>query len=152
MQCVATWMNLEIILLSKAAFQAPLSSGLSRHAHWSGLPCPPPGDLPKPGTEPRSPALQAFFTDWATREAQEYWGGSLYLLQGSSQPKNQTRVSYIAGGFFTSWATGEAQGNHRQTQITYDITYSYHIFTLNYNGKESEKVYKSWITLLYTWN
>ena len=26
---------------------------------WSGLPCPPPGDLPNPGIEPRSPALQA---------------------------------------------------------------------------------------------
>ena len=30
-----------------------------------------------PGIEPRSPTLQAdfFFTSWATREAQEYWGG-----------------------------------------------------------------------------
>ena len=27
--------------------------------HWSGLPCPPPGDLPDPGIEPRSPTLQA---------------------------------------------------------------------------------------------
>ena len=26
--------------------------------HWSGLPCPPPGDLPTPWIEPRSPALQ----------------------------------------------------------------------------------------------
>ena len=26
--------------------------------YWSGLPCPPPGDLPDPGIEPRSPALQ----------------------------------------------------------------------------------------------
>ena len=29
--------------------------------------------------------------------------------RGSSQPRNQTRVSCIAGGFFTSWATREAQ-------------------------------------------
>ena len=27
--------------------------------YWTGLPCHPPGDLPKPGMEPRSPALQA---------------------------------------------------------------------------------------------
>ena len=27
--------------------------------YWSGLPCPPPGDLPDPGVEPGSPALQA---------------------------------------------------------------------------------------------
>ena len=32
--------------------------GLSRQEYWSGLPCPPPGDLPNPGIEPRSPALQ----------------------------------------------------------------------------------------------
>ena len=38
--------------------QAPLSLGFSRQEYWSGLPCPPPEDLPKPGTEPRSPALQ----------------------------------------------------------------------------------------------
>ena len=41
------------------AFQAPLSMGFSRQESWSGLPCPPPGDLPNPRTEPRSPALQA---------------------------------------------------------------------------------------------
>ena len=41
-----------------AAHQAPLSTGVSRQEYWSGLPCPPPGDLPKPGIEPRSPALQ----------------------------------------------------------------------------------------------
>ena len=33
--------------------------GFSRQEHWSGSPCPPPGDLPSPGIEPRSPALQA---------------------------------------------------------------------------------------------
>ena len=33
--------------------------GFSRQEYWRGLPCPPPGDLPNPGTEPRSPALQA---------------------------------------------------------------------------------------------
>ena len=29
--------------------------------------------------------------------------------KGSSQPRDQTQVSHIAGGFFTSWATREAQ-------------------------------------------
>ena len=41
---------------------APLSMGFSRLEYWSGLPCPPPGDLPDPGIEPMSsvfPALQA---------------------------------------------------------------------------------------------
>ena len=39
--------------------QAPLSMGFSRQEHWSGLPCPSPGDLPNLGIEPESPALQA---------------------------------------------------------------------------------------------
>ena len=33
--------------------------GFSRQEYWSGLPCPPPGDLPNSGIEPRPPALQA---------------------------------------------------------------------------------------------
>ena len=41
------------------ALQAPLSMKLSRQEHWSGLPFPPPGNVPNPGTEPRSPTLQA---------------------------------------------------------------------------------------------
>ena len=41
------------------AGQAPLPMGFSRQEYWSGLPFPSPGDLPNPGIEPRSPALQA---------------------------------------------------------------------------------------------
>ena len=41
------------------AYQAPPSMGFSRQECWSGLPFPSPGDLPDPGIEPRSPALQA---------------------------------------------------------------------------------------------
>ena len=40
------------------ACQAPLSMGFSRQEYWSGLPLPSPGDLPDPGIEPGSPALQ----------------------------------------------------------------------------------------------
>ena len=32
--------------------------GISRQEYWSGWPCPTPGDLPDPGIEPVSPALQ----------------------------------------------------------------------------------------------
>ena len=55
------------------ACQAPLSMGFSKQEYWSGLPCPPPGDLPNPGTEPESlmsPALAGgFFTTNAAWEA-----------------------------------------------------------------------------------
>ena len=40
-------------------YQASLSMGFSRQEYWRGLPFPSPGDLPDPGIEPRSPALQA---------------------------------------------------------------------------------------------
>ena len=46
--------------LCSVAHQAPLCTGFSRQEYWSGLPRPPPGDLPDPRIEPaslRSPAL-----------------------------------------------------------------------------------------------
>ena len=55
------------------ARQAPLSIGFSRQQYWSGLPCPPPGDLPDPGIKPvslTSPVLAGgFFTTSTTWEA-----------------------------------------------------------------------------------
>ena len=55
------------------AHQAPLSMGFSRQEYWSGLPCPPPEDLPNPGIEPRSLTSSVlargfFFTTSATWE------------------------------------------------------------------------------------
>ena len=40
------------------ACQTFLSMRFSGQEYWNGLPCPPPGDLPNPGIEPESPALQ----------------------------------------------------------------------------------------------
>ena len=47
-----------ILCLLTVASQAPLSMGFSRQEFWSGLPFPSPGDLPDPGIEPWSLALQ----------------------------------------------------------------------------------------------
>ena len=50
------------VTLWTVAYQAPLSTESSRQEYWSGLPCPPPRNLPDPGMEPvslMSPALQA---------------------------------------------------------------------------------------------
>ena len=45
------------------AHQAPLFMGFPRQEYWNGLPFPPPGDLPHPGTEHESAALAGgFFT------------------------------------------------------------------------------------------
>ena len=40
------------------ARKATLSMGFPRQEHWSGLPFPPPGDLPDPGIEHRSSFLE----------------------------------------------------------------------------------------------
>ena len=57
------------------AHQGPPSVGFSNQECWSGLPCPPPGDLPDPGIKPMSlmsPALAGgFFTTNITWEAEE---------------------------------------------------------------------------------
>ena len=86
--------------------------------YWRGWPIPSPGDLPDPGIELGSPALQA---DSLPSEQQ----GSPRILEwaaypfsrGSSRPRNWTGVSYIAGGFFTSWATRETQINVRTVKL-----------------------------------
>ena len=53
-----------------------LSMEFSTHEYWSGLPCPAPGDLPNPGTNPvsfMSPSLAgSFFTTSASWEAPLY--------------------------------------------------------------------------------
>ena len=89
-----------------AAHQAPLSMDFSRQEHWTGLPCPPPGDLPNLGTEPRSPTLQAdSLLSEPPGKPKNTGVGSLSLLQGSSCPRNWTGVSCTAYRFFISWAT-----------------------------------------------
>ena len=50
------------------AHQAPLSMGFSRQEYWSGLPFPPPGDLPDPGIEPTSSASLALAGGFFTTE------------------------------------------------------------------------------------
>ena len=72
--CVTPW---------TVARQAPLSVGFSRQEHPSGLPCPPPGDLPDPGIEPvflKSPALAGgFLTISTTSEAIQKFIGKNYI-------------------------------------------------------------------------
>ena len=58
--------------------QAPLSMGFSRQLYYNGLPFPPPGDLPNPGIEPESLALQV---DSLPGKSHEYFKPTLMYLQ-----------------------------------------------------------------------
>ena len=65
-----------ILLQPCGPSQAPLSMGFPRQEYWSRLPFPSPGNLPNPGTEPRSPALRADSL-WLSHQ---YIGKLLYTL------------------------------------------------------------------------
>ena len=83
--------------LCTVAHQAPLSMGFSRQEHWSGLPGPPPGDLPSPGIEPgslTSPAMAGGFfaisSTWETHNESRY-------PKGMNCQVNCRRISKVAG-------------------------------------------------------
>ena len=66
--------------------------GFSRPEYWSGLPCPPPEDLPNPGIELRSPALQVdSLTSEPPRKPKE-----------PSKPSFQTREDQVPRRLFPS--------------------------------------------------
>ena len=52
-----------ITLWTLVTLQVPVTMGFSRQEYWSGMPCPPPGDLSNPGTEPMSPVVLALQTN-----------------------------------------------------------------------------------------
>ena len=84
LMCVLTSVVSKSAIPWSIAHQAPLTMGLSRQEYWSVLPCPPPGDLPNPGTEPvslMSPASAGMFFNTSTT-----W----------EVPPNYIRVTYIA--------------------------------------------------------
>ena len=77
-----------------AVYQAPLSMGFSRHEYWSGLPFSPPGDLPNPGVEPGSLALQA---DALPSEPQgsPYFYREEQILSGDCLSKTSFRIKCV---------------------------------------------------------
>ena len=74
----------------------------SRPEYWSGWPSPSPGDLPNPGTETRSPALQADSLPPEPQGKPKYTGaGSLSFLPQILLTQESNQGLLHAGGFFT---------------------------------------------------
>ena len=72
-----------------AARQAPLSTGFFRQEYWSGLPCPPPADLPDSGIKPTfliSPALAGGLfstsTAWKAHKGAYIFSISIFVFYG----------------------------------------------------------------------
>ena len=83
--------------------------GILQVKHCSGQPFPSPGDLPKPGIEPRSPTLKADSLPAEPQGKHKNTGvSSLSLLQEIFLTQDQKQVSHIAGRFYTSRATRKA--------------------------------------------
>ena len=75
--CARLWLN------GLQSARLLCSCGFSRQEYWSGLPCPPPGDLPNPGIEPWSPSMQVDSLPSEPPGKPKSTGvGSLSLLQG----------------------------------------------------------------------
>ena len=89
--------------------------GFFRQEYWSGLSCPPPGDLPNPWIEPRSPALQA----------------DSFLSKPPGKPKNigVGSLSLLQGNFLTQKSN---QGLLHCRQILYQLSYQGIIFRLSF--------------------
>ena len=76
--------------LQTVARQAPLTMGFSRQRYWSGLPCPPAGDLPDPGIEPVSPESLALQADSLPLS---HWGSQWVRLQVGISGKGTGRAT-----------------------------------------------------------
>ena len=91
------------------ASQAPLSMGFPRQENWSGLPFPPPVDLPDPGIELEPPALAGRFlttappgkagTVFITSQTQfltlGHWSHHLFLLKNITERKSFLSHTYF---------------------------------------------------------
>ena len=91
------------------ARQAPLSLGFPRQEYWSGLPFPSPGDLPDPGIEPTSPALQTGSLPLSHQESPQL---SSVLVTFSSSLLMQEGMTGAGGLFLLTflsqvWCVGE---------------------------------------------
>ena len=85
------------------------SMGFSRPEYWSGQPFPSPGDLPTQGLNPCLPHCKQILYQLSHKRSPRILGWVVCIFSGgSSRPRNQTKVSCIAGRFFTNWAVREA--------------------------------------------
>ena len=98
-----------------AAHQVPLSMGFSRQEYWSGLPFPPPGDLPHPGIEPMSLVSLAlaggFFTTVPQgfhRKPLDPWTDGLWSLCSWSSWTEKLWASYSNLSLWLTKALGSS--------------------------------------------
>ena len=75
--------------------QAPLSLGFFRQEYWSGLPFPPPEDLPDPGIKPTSPVSPVLQADSLSAEPLRYLITKVNVLSSLSSILLVKQISQI---------------------------------------------------------
>ena len=101
------------VTLWTVAHQAPLSMGFSRQEYWSGFPCSPPADLPDPGIDLGSPALQV----------------DSLLAELPRKPQVQT-----------AWAKMSVEESSLISGSRRELCYNIHFLTSPYNNSKSVQV------------
>ena len=101
--------------------------GFSRQEYWSGLPSPSPGDLPDPGIEPGSPALEADALTSGNGEGSgnplQYYclenpmGGGAWWATVYGVAKSLTRLSDFIFFFLTSESPGKPIKAGSQSEV-----------------------------------
>ena len=85
------------------------SMQFSRAEYWSGYLLPSPDTLPKPGSNPGLPDFRQILYQLSHKGSPRILEWVAYpSSSGSSQTRNRTGVSCMAGRFFTNWAIREA--------------------------------------------
>ena len=108
------------------ACQVPLSMGLSRPEYWSGLPWPPPGDLPDPGIKPASPATSA--------------------SQVNSLPRRQRRrACHLLIVSYSSFSPAVPKTSFHSCSVWTGIQTKY-IYFLKYSCLQTVEVINGWIS------
>ena len=112
-----------LVTLWSVACQDPPSFRFSRQEYWSGLPCPPPGDLPDPGIEPTSlmsPALAGrFFTTritWKIHYLSEFT--QTYVIE-SMMPSNHLTLCHplLLPSIFPSIRVFSNEAAHQEAKV-----------------------------------
>ena len=107
------------------ALLVPLSMGFSRQKYWSGLPFPPPGDLPDPGIEPRSPVSPALQAD--SLPLSHLGSPSIYLYKHKliSRRVNKKLIPVITCLVEENWKEDSIRTERRFCSLVYPHTLNY---------------------------
>ena len=105
-RCPVLSCSVEPNSLWTVARQAPLSVGFPRQEYWSGLPCPPPGDLPNPGIDLTSlPSFWLWRPEGSLHCRRVHYNWATWKLQCIQLSQFITYTLYMAIAFIYKYAT-----------------------------------------------